>query len=187
MHPQFVKRSFAALLLSAAAASAARPFDSPALAQGAQPQPTLTFAFEVRATVGAPMEVGAVAQGRRRIVPITGGTFEGPNLRGKVMSGGADWQIIRADGFTELDTRYTLETDNGRIIYVQNAGMRHAAPDVMKRLLAGEAVDPAVVYFRTVPKFETASPDLQWLTRAVFVGLGERYPKDVRIRFFRLE
>jgi hypothetical protein len=158
-----------------------------ALAQGGPEAPKLTFAFEVRATVGAPMEVGAVAQGRRRIVPITGGTFEGPNIRGKVMAGGADWQIIRADGFTELDTRYTLETDKGQIIYVQNPGIRHAAPDVMKRLLAGELVDPKLVYFRTVPKFETASADLQWLTRSVFVGMGERYPNDVRIRFFRVE
>lgn len=186
MYPQLSRLSIAAVLLSAVATQTT-PFGSPALAQGKPLQPTLTFAFEVRATVGAPMEVGAVAQGRRRIVPITGGTFEGPNLRGKVMSGGADWQIIRADGFTELDTRYTLETDKGQIIYVQNAGMRHAAPDVMKRLLAGEAVDPAVVYFRTVPRFETASADLQWLTRAVFIGMGERYPNDVRIRFFKLE
>ena len=186
MHSQLARLSIAALLLAAVAAQTAL-FDSPALAQGKPVPPTLTFAFEVRATVGAPMEVGAVAQGRRRIVPITGGTFEGPNLRGKVMSGGADWQIVRADGFTALDTRYTLETDKGQIIYVQNAGMRHAAPDVMKRLLAGEAVDPAVVYFRTVPKFETASADLQWLTRAVFIGMGERYPNDVRIRFFRVE
>jgi hypothetical protein len=151
------------------------------------PSPTLTFAFEVRATVGPPMEVGQVAQGRRRIVPITGGTFEGPNVRGKVMNGGADWQIIRADGFTELDTRYTLETEKGQIIYVQNPGIRHAAPDVMKRLLAGELVEPALVYFRTVPKFETSSPDLQWLTRSVFIGTGERYPNDVRIRFWRVE
>src|SRR6185503_15850636 len=165
----------------------AHPFDSLMLAQGKPPEPKLTFAFEVRATVGAPLEVGAVAQGRRRIVPITGGTFEGPDLRGKVMAGGADWQIIRADGFTELDTRYTLETDKGQIIYVQNAGMRHAAPDVMKRLLAGEIVDPTTVYFRTTPRFETASADLQWLTRAVFVGMGERYPNDVRIRFFKLD
>ena len=149
--------------------------------------PKFTFAFEVRASVGAPLEVGNVAQGRRRIVPITGGTFEGSGLRGKVMPGGADWQIIRADGFTELDTRYTLETATGQIVYVQNAGMRHAAPDVMKRLLAGELVDPALVYFRTIPKFETASPDLQWLTRAVFIGMGERYPNDVRIGFYRLE
>lgn len=156
-------------------------------AQQPPPVPKLTFAFEVRASVGAPLEVGNVAQGRRRIVPITGGTFEGSGLRGKVMPGGADWQIIRADGFTELDTRYTLETATGQVVYVQNAGMRHAAPDVMKRLLAGELVDPALVYFRTIPKFETASPDLQWLTRAVFIGMGERYPNDVRIRFYRLE
>ena len=112
-----------------------------------------------------------MAQGRRRIVPITGGTFEGPAIRGKVMNGGADWQIIRADGFTELDTRYTLETDKGQIIYVQNAGTRHAAPDVMKKPLAGELVDPTLVYFRTVPKFETPSADLQWLTRTDFVDL----------------
>ena len=164
-----------------------KPFDALALAQGVPSAPKLTFAFEVRATVAAPLEVGNVAQGRRRIVAITGGTFEGPNLRGKVMPGGADWQIIRADGFTELDTRYTLETDKGQIVYVQNPGMRHAPPDVMKRLLAGESVDPNTVYFRTVPKFETASPDLQWLTRAVFVGMGERYPNDVRIRFWRVE
>ena len=150
-------------------------------------EPKLTFAFEVRATVGAPLEVGTVAQGRRRIVPITGGTFEGPGLRGKVMNGGADWQIIRADGFTELDTRYTLETDKGQIIYVQNPGMRHAPPDVMKKLLAGEAVDPALVYFRTQPRFETSAPELQWLTRSLFVGLGERYPSEVVIRFFRVE
>ena len=160
-----------------------------AIPAGAQqaPAPKLTFAFELRATVGAPLEIGQVAQGRRRIIPITGGTFEGPGFRGKVMNGGADWQIVRADGFTELDTRYTIETDKGEIVYVQNAGMRHAAPDVMKRLLAGEVVDPSLVYFRTVPKFETASADLQWLTRAVFIGLGERYPNDVRIRFYRLE
>ena len=151
------------------------------------PAPGLAFAFELRATVAAPTELGEVAIGRRRIVEITGGTFEGPGIKGKVRPGGADWQIVRADGFTELDTRYTLETDKGQIVYVQNPGMRHAAPDVMKRLLAGESVDPALVYFRTVPKFETASPDLQWLTRAVFVGLGERYPNDVRIRFFKLE
>jgi hypothetical protein len=149
--------------------------------------PRLTLAFELRATVGPPLEVGQVAHGRRRIVPITGGTFEGPNIKGKVVPGGADWQIIQPDGFSELDTRYTLETDKGQVIYVQNAGIRHAAPDVMKRLLAGEVVDPALVYFRTVPKFETSSPELQWLARTVFVGIGERYPNDVRIRFYRVE
>ena len=118
---------------------------------------------------------------------ITGGTFEGPGIKGKVRPGGADWQIVRADGFTELDTRYTIETDKGQLIYVQNAGMRHAPPDVMQKLLAGQPVDPALVYFRTVPKFETSAPELQWLTRAVFVGTGERYPAEVVVRFWRVE
>jgi hypothetical protein len=158
----------------------------PARTQSPAP-PRLSFAFEVRATVAAPTEIGAIPHGRRRIVAITGGTFEGPNVRGKVLPGGADWQLIQPDGFSELDTRYTLETDKGQIIYVQNKGIRHAAPEVMKRLLAGETVDPQLVYFRTVPTFETASPDLQWLPRSVFIGTGERYPNDVRIRFWRVE
>jgi hypothetical protein len=164
-------------------------FASSALvAQGQEaPAPRLTFAFELRATVAAPLEVGTVPHGRRRIVAITGGTFEGPAIKGKVLPGGADWQMIQPDGFSELDTRYTLETDKGQIIYVQNRGIRHAAPDVMKRLLAGEQVDPRAVYFRTVPTFETSSPDLQWLARSVFIGTGERYPSDVRIRFWKLE
>ena len=149
--------------------------------------PTLVFAFEMHAQVGMPTELGEVPGGRRRIVPITGGTFEGPGaFRGKVLPGGADWQIVRPDGFTELDTRYTIQTDKSQLVYVQNAGMRHAAPDVIKKLLAGERVDPSLVYFRTVPTFETSAPELQWLTRAVFVGLGERYPNEVVIRFFQL-
>src|SRR5688572_27197551 len=159
---------------------------APGAAQGPNP-PRLTLAFELRATVGPPMEVGDVAHGRRRIVPITGGTFEGPNIKGKVVPGGADWQIIRPDGFSELDTRYMLETDKGHKVYVQNAGIRHAEPAVMEKLLKGEQVDPKLVYFRTVPTFETAAPELQWLTRSVFVGTGERYPTEVVIRFWRVE
>jgi hypothetical protein len=93
--------------------------------------PGLAFAFELRAPVAAPTELGQVPNGRRRIVDITGGTFEGPGIKGKVRPGGADWQIVRADGFTELDTRYTIETDKGQLVYVQKAGMRHAQPDVM--------------------------------------------------------
>jgi hypothetical protein len=86
------------------------------------PAPGLVFAFELRATVAAPTELGQVAAGRRRIVDITGGTFEGPGIKGKIRPGGADWQIVRADGFTELDTRYTIETDKGQLIYVQTQG-----------------------------------------------------------------
>ena len=151
------------------------------------PAPGLVFAFELRVKVAAPVEVGQLAGGRRRIVAILGGTFEGPTIKGKVVPGGADWQMIRADGFSELDTRYMLETDKGQIVYVQNAGIRHAEPAVMEKLLRGETVDPKLVYFRTIPKFETAAPDLQWLTRAIFIGTGERYPDAVVVRFWRVE
>jgi hypothetical protein len=133
------------------------------------------------------MELGEVPRGRRRIIPILGGTFEGPNIRGKVLPGGADWQIVRADGLAELDTRYALQTEQGSVIYIQNAGMRHAPPDVTKKLLAGEAVDPAQVYFKTVPAFETSASELQWLTRAIFVGTGERHPAEVVIRVWKVD
>jgi hypothetical protein len=149
--------------------------------------PPLNFVMELRVRVGPAVEIGAVGHGRRRIVPIRGGTFEGPQLRGEVLDGGADWQIVRADGLTELDTRYTLRTDRGQLIYIRNAGLRHAAPHVVARLLAGEAVDPALVYFRTAPVFETAAPELAWLTRAVFVGDGERHPDLVVMRVWKVE
>ena len=137
--------------------------------------------------VGPPTELGEVPRGRRRIIPILGGTFEGPKLRGKVVPGGADWQIVRADGLAELDTRYLLQTDAGSLIYIQNAGIRHAPPDVTKKLLAGQPVDPSQVYFKTVPIFETSAPELQWLTRSIFVGTGERRPTEVVIRVWRVE
>jgi hypothetical protein len=149
--------------------------------------PRLIFAFELRARVGSPVEVGQVAHGRRRIVPIEGGTIKGPLLNGAVTTGGADWQVIQADGFTELDTRYTIQTDKGDLVYVQNPGIRTAAPDIMQKLLAGQVVDPKLVYFRTQPKFETAAADLQWLAKSLFVGVGERYPNEVVIRFFKVE
>ena len=156
--------------------------------QASAPQPPrLTLAMTLRVQVGPPMELGEVPRGRRRIIPILGGTFEGPNIRGKVLPGGADWQIVRADGLAELDTRYALQTEQGSVIYIQNAGMRHAPPDVTKKLLAGEAVDPAQVYFKTVPAFETSAPELQWLTRAIFVGTGERYPAEVVIRVWKVD
>jgi hypothetical protein len=142
--------------------------------------------MELRVGVGPPVELGEVPRGRRRIIPILGGSFDGPEVRGTVLPGGADWQIVRADGLSELDTRYLLRTDADELVYIQNAGMRHAPPDVAARLLAGEDVDPAQVYFATVPVFETAAPRLQWLTRAIFVGTGERHPAEVVIRVWRI-
>ena len=149
--------------------------------------PALEFAFEVRAEVADPLVVGELPNGTRRIIDILGGTFEGPGISGRLRPGGADWQMIRReDGFTEVDARYTLETDSGSLIYVQNIGIRHAPPDVMRRLNAGETVDQSEIYFRAVPKFETGDPDLEWLMRSIFVCTGERYPNGVIIRFYKL-
>jgi hypothetical protein len=148
--------------------------------------PELVFAFELRCQVGAPLDVGPISGGRRRIVPILGGTFEGSGIKGRILPGGADWQIVRADGLAELDTRYTLETDDGKTIYVQNAGIRRASPEVTAKLMKGEPVDPSLVYFRTVPKFETSVPELAWLMQSIFVGTGERYPTEVLLRFWKL-
>ena len=159
---------------------------SQAASPAVQP-PKLTLVMTLRVQVGPPMELGEVPRGRRRIIPILGGTFAGPDFRGQVLAGGADWQIVRADGLAELDTRYALQTEQGSLIYIQNAGMRHAPPDITKKLLAGEAVDPAQVYFKTVPTFETSAPELQWLTRAIFVGTGERYPSEVIIRVWKVD
>jgi hypothetical protein len=152
--------------------------------------PRLSLALEVRAQVGDPIDLGMVPQGRRRIVPILGGTFEGrgdPVCRGRVLPGGSDWQLIHPDGLTEADARYALETDQGHLIHVRNRGLRHAPREIMTKLLAGEAVDPSLVYFCTVPTFETSAPELQSLTRAVFIGTGERYPSEVVLHFWKVE
>jgi len=149
--------------------------------------PPLTFVMTLRVKVGDPLEFGQVPRGRRRVVPIVGGTFEGPDIRGTVLTGGADWQIVRADGLAELDTRYTLQTDAGSLIYIQNTGIRHASPETTKNLLAGQPVDPSQVYFKTIPTFETSAPELQWLARAIFVGVGERQPNDVIIQVWKMD
>src|SRR5690606_746822 len=103
------------------------------LAQDAAP-PDLEYAFEIRATVGQPQDFGVMNHGRRRVIEITGGTCEGPDSKGRIVPGGADWQSIQEDGFSRLDTRYALETDDGKLIYVQNFGLRHAPPEVMQQL-----------------------------------------------------
>jgi hypothetical protein len=147
--------------------------------------PQLVLAFELEAQVGPPLKF-AGAQGERRVIPILSGTFTGPDLRGVVVPGGADYQRVHADGFTEVEARYLLETDQGERIDVVNRGMRHAAPDVIAALNAGHAVDPAQVYFRTTPVFDTASPRLRWMVRSIFIATGQRAPAGVRIQCFRV-
>ena len=139
----------------------------------------------IEAQVGALLSLGEAPIGERRVVPILGGTVSGA-LSGSVVPGGADWQVHRADGITEIHARYTLETDDGALIYVVNQGIRHAPAEVQARLNAGEAVDPSLVYFRTVPTFETAAPTYAWLCRSLFLGTGQRAPTGVLIRFWRV-
>lgn len=147
--------------------------------------PELEFAFETTAIVSPLVVVGETQYGTRRFVPITGGTFEGPNLRGTVLPG-TDWQLVRNDGVLEIEASYALLTDDGALITIVNRGLRHAPPAVMERLNRGEIVEPELVYFRTVPKFETAVEKYRWLTKGVFIGSGERKPDSVLIRFWRV-
>ncbi len=149
------------------------------------PEPRLEFAFRTTAEVGPLIDVGETAHGRRRIVHIHGGIMEGPGIRGKVVPG-ADWQIVRSDGALEIEASYAFETDDGALITIVNKGLRVAAPEVMERLNRGEIVSPDEVYFRTQPRFETASPKYAWLAQSLFVGYGERRPTEVVIDFYRV-
>ena len=142
--------------------------------------------FRAEIALAAPQELGATPAGRRRVIPITGGSFSGERLSGRVLPGGADWQLVRADGVADLDARYTLETGDGALIYVRNKGYRHGPDDVMKRLAAGEAVDPSHYYMRTTPWFETGDARYAWLNRIVCVGTGSREKAAVRLEFFEV-
>jgi hypothetical protein len=135
-------------------------------------QPLMT----VRIAAAAPQKLGTVPHGVRIIVPVTGGDFDGPRLRGRILPGGGDWLLLRSDDVLELDLRITLETDDHALIYMTFQGLRHGPPDVIAALGRGEAVDPASYYFRTVPRFETSSEKYAFLNRMIAVGIGETRP-----------
>jgi hypothetical protein len=137
-------------------------------------------------TLGAPQELGDTPQGRRRIIPITGGKFHGARLYGRVLPGGADWQVLRGDGVAQLEARYTLETSEGALIYVQNIGLRHGPAEIMERLAKGDAVLPELYYMRTTPSFETSNSKYTWLNRIVCVGTGARRPDCVDLEIFEV-
>jgi len=145
------------------------------------------FLCRVEVTLEPPRELGETPLGRRRIIGITGGTFSGPRLSGRVLPGGADWQVIRADGVAFLDARYTLETADGALIYVNNKGYRHGPPDVVARLARGEAVDPALYYMRATPWFETSAPAYAWLNRTICVCTGARRAASVELDFYEVK
>ena len=140
----------------------------------------------MQAEVGAPLDFGETQNGHRRVIPITGGRVDGERLHGRIVPGGADWQILHSGGAASLDARYTIETDQGALIYVMNRGLRHGPPQILERLNRGERVDPGSYYFRSVATFETSAAECVWLTRAIILGVGERYPDKVVIRFWEL-
>lgn len=142
--------------------------------------------FRAEIALGPPQELGAAPLGRRRIIPITGGRFRGERLSGRVLAGGADWQIVRADGVADLDARYTLETEDGALIYVRNHGYRHGPHEVLERLAAGDDVDPALYYMRTTPLFESGDERYAWLNRIVAVASGARRPAAVELDVFEV-
>ncbi len=146
----------------------------------------LTPLFDMRVTLAPIKDLGQTPNGHRRIIDITGGTFEGERLRGRVLPGGADWQVIRPDGSAALEARYTLETDDGALIYVRNTGFRHGPPEVLARLAAGEDVDPADYYFRSTPVFETGAEAHAWLNSVVAVASGARRPDAVELGVFEV-
>lgn len=146
----------------------------------------LKFLFDATVTLAEPLVIGATGVGVRRIIPIVGGTVAGPALNGVVLAGGADWQVVRADGMTEIDARYTLKSDDSALIYISNPGIREAPPEVVARLNAGETVDPDLYYFRTAPRIETSDPRYAWMGRRLFVCRGVRLPDSVQLRFYMI-
>lgn len=150
------------------------------------PTPSLNFFADLSVLVDKPQEVGQTHHGVRRLIPILGGQVQGQGWTARVLPGGADFQLIVNERMAELDARYTIETDAGDLIFVQNRAVRTAAPEVMAKLVRGEPVPPESVYFRCTPSFETASASLAWITERLFVGTGARHPDKVVMRFFEV-
>ena len=148
--------------------------------------PSLRFLYASKIHIEPPLNVGQSPYGERRIINIMGGAFAGPRLSGRVLPGGADWQVIRRDNITEVVARYTLETRDAALIYVQNRGLRHGPKEVMERLASGQDVDPREYYFRTTPIFETGSTEYAWLNGIVSVAAGERRADQVLITVYEL-
>jgi hypothetical protein len=130
------------------------------------------FAFQV--IVATPSIIGKTPGHDRRVGEVTGGTFEGERLRGKILSGGSDWQTVRSDGAWTLDVRMVLETDDGALIGMTYRGIRHGPTAVLERIARGEAVSPSEYYMGALPLFETAADKYDWLNRIVTVAIGHR-------------
>lgn len=154
--------------------------------------PTLTtkHVFKLTIRVAKPIEAGDYGYGARRVIPIEGGDLQGKvngeGVRGTIMAGGADYQVIRPNGFTELEAKYAIQLDDGAVVYIENIGVRFGPADALEKIRRGETVDPALIYFRSVPRFETGTPRWRWLMEHVFVGSGARFPDRVELDVFQV-
>jgi hypothetical protein len=130
--------------------------------------------FMMTVVVSDIQAAGGPPGAERRIANVSGGSFAGERLSGTILPGGIDWLTASGDGATLLDARLALRTDDGAVIGMEFSGIRHGSPDVIARVNAGEAVDPAAYYFRTLPRFTTSAPGYEWLNRILAVGVGQR-------------
>jgi hypothetical protein len=149
------------------------------------PAPELERIADCYVEVAPPIDVGETPDGRRRLVPILGGRFHG-RLQGRVLPGGADFQLIKGPSLVYLQARYVLETEDKELVYIENDAIRVASPELLARLNRGEVVDPSLVYCRTRPRFETAAKSLAWLMESTFVGTARRAPDHVQLALFRV-
>jgi hypothetical protein len=139
------------------------------------------YVLSLAIKIGAPIVAGDFGYGVRRIVPILGGDVRGEGIKGSIFPHGADFQTIRPNGLTELEAKYAFKMDDGAIVYIENIGIRFGPKQLLDRIAKGEIVDPALIYFRSVPKFETGAENYRWLMENLFVGVGARYPDRVEI------
>jgi Protein of unknown function (DUF3237) len=142
--------------------------------------------FTVQAELAEIMDLGRTPYGGRRFVGISGGSVRGPKLNGRILAGGADWQIIRGDGAADISARYVIETDGGALVRVASDGLRRGPPEVLASLARGDSVDPSLYYFRTAMRFETADPSVDWLNRILAVARGQREARRVRLDVYEV-
>ncbi|MGA7997907.1 MAG: DUF3237 domain-containing protein [Bradyrhizobium sp.] len=139
------------------------------------------YVFSLAIKVGTPIVAGDLGYGVRRVIAVLGGEVRGPGIKGTIFPVGADFQTIRPNGFTELEAKYAFEMDDGAVIYIENIGIRFGPKELLDRIAKGETVDPALIYFRSVPRFETGAQNYRWLMENLFVGVGARYPDRVEL------